>query len=71
MRLARASPAPLIDPAFNSLANPGGAKVSGGGFSTHSSTKSTEEPSKSRTMSVAALQLEKDALEDLIKALRK
>ncbi|KAI5481202.1 Mediator complex, subunit Med11 [Pseudohyphozyma bogoriensis] len=87
LRVAKASPAPLLDPSFGSLATPGGGGVAVGGVAMGDSLKPVQPlgqgegqkaTNKSRgdgtsepKMSVAALELEKEAWEALASALER
>lgn len=70
--MERASPAPLLDPSFASVANPGGGGIGVGGVALGSSTVRSDGEGvevKQPRLSVAAMTLEKEAWEDLVKAL--
>lgn len=64
LRLSRASPAPILDPSFASLANPGGGGIGVGGVA-------LGEGEGGSRMSVAAMKLEQEAWKDLGQALGK
>lgn len=70
LRLSRASPAPLLDPSFGSLRNPGGGGIGTGSMAFGLGQASENETGKEETkLSVPAMVLEKEAWEELGKAL--
>lgn len=76
LRLARASPAPLIDPHFSALSNPGGGSVGVGGLAMGADLTSVEpapgegEEGAGVRLSVRAREIEREAWVELESALK-